>query len=204
MISSTKGKPSVEVGRVLNVPVELLDIYCFAFPLRFFLQIHSSPRLYWRCLSSTFPPPARSIFLFCIVFVFGNYHIWSSFKVLLCLLTELYEYCIKEGYADKNLIAKWKKQGYENLCCLRCIQTRDTNFGTNCICRVPKSKLEVVSLTEFDWFLVKLSTSIILSNSQRELVINRPMCFRFRFPLCFILLLMCRQAIYTYEITQVR
>uniref|UniRef100_A0A8C2SAK6 Protein BUD31 homolog n=1 Tax=Capra hircus TaxID=9925 RepID=A0A8C2SAK6_CAPHI len=44
---------------------------------------------------------------------------------------ELYEYCIKEGYADKNLIAKWKKQGYENLCCLRCIQTRDTNFGTN-------------------------------------------------------------------------
>lgn len=61
-----------------------------------------------------------------------------------CLFAELYEYCIKEGYADKNLIAKWKKQGYENLCCLRCIQTRDTNFGTNCICRVPKSKLEVV------------------------------------------------------------
>lgn len=60
------------------------------------------------------------------------------------LVTELYDYCIKEGYADKNLIAKWKKQGYENLCCLRCIQTRDTNFGTNCICRVPKSKLEVV------------------------------------------------------------
>lgn len=60
-------------------------------------------------------------------------------------MAELYEYCIKEGYADKNLIAKWKKQGYENLCCLRCIQTRDTNFGTNCICRVPKSKLEVVS-----------------------------------------------------------
>lgn len=63
-----------------------------------------------------------------------------------CSSPELYEYCIKEGYADKNLIAKWKKQGYENLCCLRCIQTRDTNFGTNCICRVPKSKLEVVSL----------------------------------------------------------
>lgn len=63
------------------------------------------------------------------------------------LISELYDYCIKEGYADKNLIAKWKKQGYENLCCLRCIQTRDTNFGTNCICRVPKGKLEVVS----DW-----------------------------------------------------
>ena len=23
--------------------------------------------------------------------------------------TELYEYCLKEGYADGNLIAKWKK-----------------------------------------------------------------------------------------------
>lgn len=55
---------------------------------------------------------------------------------------ELYDYCINESIADKNLIAKWKKQGYENLCCLRCIQTRDTNFGTNCVCRVPKSKLQ--------------------------------------------------------------
>uniref|UniRef100_A0A8C5NL48 Protein BUD31 homolog n=1 Tax=Junco hyemalis TaxID=40217 RepID=A0A8C5NL48_JUNHY len=35
-----------------------------------------------------------------------------------------------------------------NLCCLRCIQTRDTNFGTNCICRVPKSKLEVGRIIE--------------------------------------------------------
>lgn len=71
---------------------------------------------------------------------------WSDSYFFVCLWTELYDYCIKEGYADKNLIAKWKKQGYENLCCLRCIQTRDTNFGTNCICRVPKTKLEVVSL----------------------------------------------------------
>ncbi|CAD7690408.1 unnamed protein product [Nyctereutes procyonoides] len=39
-----------------------------------------------------------------------------------------------KGYADKNLITKKKKkQGYENLCCLHCIQTWDTNFGMNCI-----------------------------------------------------------------------
>ena len=76
----------------------------------------------------------------------------TSVIVLNHLFIELYEYCMKEGYADKNLIAKWKKQGYENLCCLRCIQTRDTNFGTNCICRVPKSKLEVVSLVFFKLF----------------------------------------------------
>lgn len=61
---------------------------------------------------------------------------------------ELYDYCIAEKIADANLIAKWKKSGYENLCCLRCIQTRDTNFGTNCICRVPKSKLEEGKIVE--------------------------------------------------------
>ncbi|KAJ3083656.1 Component of the SF3b subcomplex of the U2 snRNP [Quaeritorhiza haematococci] len=55
---------------------------------------------------------------------------------------ELYEYCLKEGHADAALIAKWKKPGYEKLCCLRCIQPRDTNFGTTCVCRVPKEKLE--------------------------------------------------------------
>ena len=59
---------------------------------------------------------------------------------------ELYDYCLKEHIADSSLIAKWKKQGYENLCCLRCIQTRDTNFGTNCICRVPKAKMEEVHI----------------------------------------------------------
>ncbi|KAG9218757.1 hypothetical protein CCMSSC00406_0001129 [Pleurotus cornucopiae] len=37
---------------------------------------------------------------------------------------ELYDWLLKEGYADANLIAKWKKSGYEKLCCLRCIQTR--------------------------------------------------------------------------------
>ncbi|CAL9153993.1 unnamed protein product [Musa hybrid cultivar] len=51
---------------------------------------------------------------------------------------ELYEFCLDQGYADRNLIAKWKKPGYERLCCLRCMQTRDHNFATTCVCRVPK------------------------------------------------------------------
>lgn len=55
---------------------------------------------------------------------------------------QLYDYCINEKIADAALIAKWKKPGYENLCCLKCIQTRDTNYGTNCICRVPKDQLQ--------------------------------------------------------------
>ena len=55
--------------------------------------------------------------------------------------TELYQWLLKQNYADANLIARWKKQGYEKLCCLKCVQTKETNFGTACICRVPKAKL---------------------------------------------------------------
>lgn len=84
-----------------------------------------------------------------VCFTFG-----ICYDVTICVLfSELYEYCLKENIADKNLIAKWKKQGYENLCCLRCIQARDTNFGTNCICRVPKSKLEAVSTKQTQLFV---------------------------------------------------
>ena len=61
---------------------------------------------------------------------------------------ELYDYCLKENIADRFLIAKWKKQGYELLCCTRCIQPKDTNFGTTCICRVPRDKLEVGKVFE--------------------------------------------------------
>ena len=55
---------------------------------------------------------------------------------------ELYDWLLKNGYADANLIAKWKKQGYEHLCCLRCIQTKETNFGGTCVCRVPRQDID--------------------------------------------------------------
>uniref|UniRef100_A0A8R1DSR2 SET domain-containing protein n=2 Tax=Caenorhabditis japonica TaxID=281687 RepID=A0A8R1DSR2_CAEJA len=32
---------------------------------------------------------------------------------------ELYEFCLTAKFADAALIAKWKKQGYENLCCVK-------------------------------------------------------------------------------------
>jgi bud site selection protein 31 len=57
---------------------------------------------------------------------------------------QLYDWCIREKIADGNLIAKWKKDGYERLCCLRCIQPKDTNYGTTCICRVPKKDIDAV------------------------------------------------------------
>jgi bud site selection protein 31 len=55
---------------------------------------------------------------------------------------ELYDWLLKNKYADAMLIAKWKKQGYEKLCCLKCIQTKETNFNSTCICRVPKNQLK--------------------------------------------------------------
>ena len=73
---------------------------------------------------------------------------------------QLYDYLLKNGYADVMLIAKWKKQGYEKvgrvrldlvndreanvgqLCCTRCIQTKETNFRSTCICRVPRDQLK--------------------------------------------------------------
>jgi bud site selection protein 31 len=55
---------------------------------------------------------------------------------------ELYDWLLKNGYADAQLIAKWKREGYEKLCCLRCIQTKETNFNSTCICRVPKAQLK--------------------------------------------------------------
>jgi len=54
----------------------------------------------------------------------------------------LYEWLLKNGYADAMLIAKWKKTGYEKLCCLRCVQTKETNFNSTCICRVPKAQMK--------------------------------------------------------------
>jgi len=61
---------------------------------------------------------------------------------------ELYDYCLRERWGDASLIAKWKKQGFERLCCLQCIQKKDSQFGTGCICRVPKDDLDEEKVVE--------------------------------------------------------
>jgi bud site selection protein 31 len=61
---------------------------------------------------------------------------------------ECYEFCLAQNYADANLIAKWKKPGFERLCCLKCIQGKETNFGGTCICRVPKRDLDSSTIVE--------------------------------------------------------
>ena len=53
----------------------------------------------------------------------------------------LYDYCLREKYADAQLCAKWKKPGYSRLCSAQVINPTNTNFGTTSICRVPRQQL---------------------------------------------------------------
>jgi bud site selection protein 31 len=69
-------------------------------------------------------------------------YIYELYRFKKQIAKDLYDWCLREGYADGALIAKWKKPGYDKLCCLMCIQQKNHNFGTTCICRVPKDKLE--------------------------------------------------------------
>lgn len=69
-------------------------------------------------------------------------YIYEMFYKRKAISKELYEWLLKEKYADKMLIAKWKKKGYEKLCCLKCIQSDETTHGNTCICRVPRTTLE--------------------------------------------------------------
>lgn len=75
-------------------------------------------------------------------------YVYELFNIKKQISRELYEWCVRQGYADASLIAKWKKPGYEKLCCLMCIQQKNHNYGTTCLCRVPKEKLEENKIVE--------------------------------------------------------
>lgn len=54
------------------------------------------------------------------------------------ILKEVYGFLLAQKDVDANLIAKWKKKGYEKLCCVECI-VRASLLASTCICRVPSS-----------------------------------------------------------------
>lgn len=60
----------------------------------------------------------------------------------------VYDFCIKNKIVDANLIAKWKKPGYERLCSTYCINTKNFNHGTVSICRVPRQSLAADQVIE--------------------------------------------------------
>lgn len=57
-----------------------------------------------------------------------------------------FQYCCKNNICDTKLIAQWKKTGYENLCCLQCIQNKKGTTNV-CICRVPENQRKNKSFT---------------------------------------------------------
>ncbi|SPO46352.1 probable G10 protein [Moesziomyces antarcticus] len=76
-------------------------------------------------------------------------YIYDLFYKREAISRELYDWLLKYQYADANLIAKWKRTGYEKLCCVRCIQSRDMNYqGSTCVCRVPKAQLRPGTVVE--------------------------------------------------------
>lgn len=62
-----------------------------------------------------------------------NRYIYSLYYQRKLIDKKLYLWLVKYKFVNNELISKWRKQGYENLCCLQCIGQ------TVCICRVPKS-----------------------------------------------------------------
>lgn len=50
---------------------------------------------------------------------------------------QVYQYCLDQKLVDAELIAKWKKTGYERLCSTYVINPANYKFGTVSICRVP-------------------------------------------------------------------
>lgn len=66
-----------------------------------------------------------------------NRFIYESYYEEKTISKKMYEYLCQMKIADGPLIAKWRKPGYEYLCALSAIDTRNTNYGTASICRVP-------------------------------------------------------------------
>ncbi|EPR79106.1 Cell cycle control G10 family protein [Spraguea lophii 42_110] len=54
---------------------------------------------------------------------------------------ELYNFLAENNFLDKALLGFWKRNGYEKLCCLRCLQ-KEAQQDTLCICRVPRIKIK--------------------------------------------------------------
>ena len=46
----------------------------------------------------------------------GSRYIYDLYYEKEAISKPLYDWLLKNGYADANLIAKWKKQGYEKVC----------------------------------------------------------------------------------------
>lgn len=51
----------------------------------------------------------------------GSRYIYDLYYEKQAISKQLYDWLLKNNYADANLIAKWKKQGYEKVRCALCV-----------------------------------------------------------------------------------
>lgn len=137
MLSKVKRKKKPEVrSRELLARVEEDAVFVFCpFPQR---ARHSPPLQGWDVLEDTLTqldgmlrdveanPDAKASEIFRLYHQRSRY-VWEMYRKD-AIPKECFEWCLREKVADANLIAKWKQAGYEKLCCLRCIQPKDTNF----------------------------------------------------------------------------
>lgn len=68
-------------------------------------------------------------------------YVYDMYYMYKRISREIYDYCVKMKLVDANLIAKWKKPGYERLCSTYAINSKNYNYGTVSICRVPRHQL---------------------------------------------------------------
>ena len=53
----------------------------------------------------------------------------------------VFDYCVRNKIIDGPLCAKWRKPGYDRLCSTYVINSKNFNFGSVSICRVPRHSL---------------------------------------------------------------
>ena len=64
----------------------------------------------------------------------GSRYIYDLYYDKEAVSKQLYEWLLKNGYADANLIAKWKKQGYEKVRIFSGTSVYSINGGKECSC----------------------------------------------------------------------
>lgn len=57
------------------------------------------------------------------VTIAGSRYIYDLYYEKEAISRQLYDWLLKNGYADATLIAKWKKQGYEKACYPSALET---------------------------------------------------------------------------------
>lgn len=72
-------------------------------------------------------------------------YVYSMYYDKKIISKELYDYLLQQKEVNAELIAKWKKQGYEHLCCVNCIVVNEKHHGTTCICRVPTADVKRIN-----------------------------------------------------------